>query len=262
MTPLAIHLNISFCDRRVIAPTVAQRRAVAVVLARLSRMFPILAFCCVDTHIHVLILGDQALALHVGGRIKDALVNLVDRPGPFNRTHCEPVFTQSHLERAFLYVLRQDRHHGALVDPLHDGSSLPDLLGLRLLAPATRALVRSHLPRVGRGALMEALGVTDLVPDDLLSPDLLADAAAATLGLADLGGRSAPACAARLAAVHACPAPAAVLADAIGLRPVSIRRLRASPADATHVLAVRLQLDLRRRLGANVDSARRLLAVS
>jgi hypothetical protein len=255
MPTLAFHANFAFADRRVIAPSRTARRALARQLGRLASAFPIMAFSCADTHIHLLVLGERAVAVEVGRRLKAFLVNLVPDPGAFTPLHCEPVQTQSHLVRAFHYVLGQDAHHGARADLLHEGTNLPDLLGLRLVACATRPLVRAHLPRVTRAALLEQLGVEELSAVVTSAVDELADCAAAARALPDLRGRSPAAVSLRHAAVHASDAPATSLADALSCSASTVRRWRQTPPDEALLRAVQLQVDLRRLLLPRLEAA-------
>ena len=123
--------------------------------------------------------------------------------------------------------MRQQERHGVCLDPLREGTSLPDVLGLRVLDPSLATRFAARLPRVERADLLALLGV-DLVrgPVDL---EPLADAAAAALALPDLHGQDPERMAAKRAAVH--------VGQAADLRPAQIAELLTSPSRTVRRLA-------------------------
>jgi hypothetical protein len=174
---------------------------------------------------------------------------------PFEPARVEPVETQSHLESAFDYILRQDEHHGFENDPCHDASVLPDLLGLRVLGGDVAARAREHVPRADRRRWLAHLGVTTL--DAGTDATLAVEAAAAAVGRADVGGKDRVAVAARRAILEIVgDVPA--LRGLLGVGRSSLSRLRAQAPDSALVQAIRLQIGFREALRAlaTCDSSR------
>jgi WD40 repeat protein/Tfp pilus assembly protein PilF len=173
-------------DDRVIARTPAELRLASRILLEQGRARRLLAFCMVDTHVHAVLACSRAEAGCFARTAEGSLRKRLHLP-PFERARIRPVVEQSHLRAAVLYVLRQAHRHGSSLDPAHEGSSLPDLLGFRVLDSELPARLRAYLPR---------LRVEDIAPGlvqklGALSPslELLADAAAAAIGVASLMGR-------------------------------------------------------------------------
>ncbi|MCK6502246.1 hypothetical protein L6R53_02390 [Myxococcota bacterium] len=246
MPALAHQVILRLRDDRVIAPSVAARRALARAVAKAGQPFSLLVFRAADTHLHIVALCPAREAAELGRRAEIALVRALALPVGFNAAHVRPVNDQAHLRSLFFYVLGQERHHGTDLDPFHDASNLPDLLGMRLLAHHSLKTVRAALPRLRRADLLQPLGIDEL-PELPASWDLLAEAAAAAGGLPDLLGRSAEVVAARRAAVHAARE---VLSGAetgrlLGVSDRAVTRLRGEEADKGLVQAVRRQLGVR-----------------
>ncbi len=250
MSPLGWHVMIRLSDDRVLAPDTPTRRLLARLVLRAAEPFTLLAFRAADTHLHMEMVGSRGEA----GRLA-WLVELAwqarSRPGvPFNRPRIKPIHDQHYLRTCFRYVLDQERHHGIELDPFHDASNLPDLLGLRVLGAWTIPLVAGRLPRVRRGELLRLLGCSDLEGEGGLQR--LSTAAAAAAGLPDLSGSDHASAAARRAAVHAAGRRLTrrQLAELLGLPLASIKRYRAEDADPHLVRAVRRQLALREHLAS------------
>lgn len=246
MPPLAHQIILRLRDDRVLAPTIAARRALAGAVARAGQPFPLLVFRAADTHLHLVALCPAPEATELGRRVAIALVRALALPIGFNPVQVRPVTDQAHLRRLFFYVLGQEQHHGTDLDPFHDASNLPDLLGMRLLARHTLGTVRAALPRLRRADLLKPLRIAAL-PEEPASWELLAEAAAAAGGLPALSGRTAEVVAARRAAVHAAreAMTAADAARLLGVSERAITRLRAEETDKDLVLAVRRQLAVR-----------------
>ena len=244
MTALAHHLMLKLRDKRVIAPTRAARRRLARSVLDRADEFHVVAFRAADNHIHLLALCDRPAAGELARRVELSL----RQPSPFLPAHIKGVGDQDYLYSCFRYILDQERHHEIELDPLHEASALPDLLGLRSVAPAIVGRVRSRLPRIKRRALLRHLGEPDLErPVELWSR--LPDAAAAALALPSLEGRSARQVEARAAAVHAAQelGPTAI-ARALGCSRMTVHRLRLRTARPDLVRAVRRQLRLREQV--------------
>ncbi len=246
MSPLGQHITFRLMDSRVIAPTTADQRRMAVAVLRALKPYPLLAFRCADTHGHIALLGSDRDAREAARRALIATSKTLGLPVRFQPAHLEAIRDQAHLDRTVRYVLRQDDHHGFAHDPWLDASNVPDLLGLRTVGTWTATQVRQALPRIGRAELLDAAGLTGL-DEQPLDPTHLPDAAAAAVGCPDLSGRTAPVVAARRAAVHVgrpLMKPGA-LARLLGIQPRSARQLAAQPADDALVKAVTGQLRLR-----------------
>lgn len=246
MPPLAHQVILRLRDDRVLAPTVAARRALAGAVARAGEPFSLLVFRAADTHLHIVALCPAPEAVELGRRVAIAIGRALALPVGFNTGHVRPVTDQAHLRSLFFYVLGQERHHGIDLDPFHDASNLPDLLGMRLLARHTLRTVRASLPRLRRADLLKPLGIAAL-PEEPASYGPLAEAAAAAGGLPTLTGRSAEVVAARRAAVHTArdALSGAETARLLGLSERAITRLRGEETDKDLVLAVRRQLAVR-----------------
>jgi hypothetical protein len=225
-----------------------------------------------DTHIHLAALCGRAAATELGRRVAIAVHHSLSLAARFKPCHLKPIVDQPHLYRAFYYILRQDERHELDVDPFHEASNLPDLLGFRMLGGYTLANVREHLPRVKRSQLLQhAMRTTDDCPRNFESrTDLvnlvnlateanaptatssaiaanLVSATAAALAVPDLRGRGAEAVAGRAAAVQlASPfmsSPA--IASLLGIKPRQVRRLRHRTTPPGLLDAISGQLELR-----------------
>ena len=261
--PIAFHVNTSLAGKRVIATDVARLRTAARVILEHGAAVHQLAFRLSDTHLHWLLLCSRSEAGEFLRRVSAALHWRLALEAPFLPAEYTPVRTQSHLVRAFWYILRQEWHHGTAFDPLHEGSSLPDALGWRAVDSSLPARVAGTLPRARRTELLELLGplalafASDNVPPLALS--CLSDAAGAAFAVADLtaGQSAAHVRARRLAmevAAQQAPAPGALstraLAHALGLsqrrcQAFLASRSQASPRDDPAHRAVLAQWRLR-----------------
>ena len=234
---------------RVITTTAADTRRAARRFLRFGRPARLLAFGVADTHMHALLACDRARA---GRFVHDLEVSLRHALGltvPFAPARFTTVESQPHLRRAFDYVLRQDDRHDLGRDPFRDGTSLPDLVGARLVGAWMRPLVRSLLPREGQASLVVRLpwGHALTSPVGLEAMDLLAEAAGAAALVPELTGRTPEVVAARTAAIQlaADQVRPGELAGYLGVSPATLRRLRQRPADPALVHAIRLQLRMR-----------------
>ncbi len=243
---IGCHIRIRLEDDRVIAPTPAERRALARVTLAIGEPFRLLAFRAADTHAHVEAACSVEDGYELARRIEIALHYRLKLEVPFQRARVKPIADQWHLYNTFDYTFRQERHHGTDSDPLFEASNLPDLLGLRRLGDASAESVRMLLPRVRRERLLDHLGGPDL-DAAAASVDALGDSAAAAFALPHLGGRGIELARARLAAVHAIgdAAPTPSIAAALEIGDRGVRALAAKQAPAEDVRAVTLQLRLR-----------------
>ncbi len=256
MTVLGQHLMFRSDDDRVLAPSAGERRAMAQAVYRVSSGYPLLCFGAAHNHLHVELLADRATAGRFAHALMCSLHWALDLPVEFAPVRYKPIESQSHKRSTFHYALGQRRHHGVQSDPFLDASSLPELLGMRLLPTGSVQLAREHLPRLRREDLLPLLGIPALAPanDELLKAtveagrvDLLRDAAAGTLGLASLDSKQPPAVAANRALVHTLEAvsPPRLVGSIVERSSARIRHMRAQARDPRLEQALRLQLSLR-----------------
>jgi hypothetical protein len=267
MAPVGWHVTSRLEDDRVIAGTVAELREFARVVRKHGDPVGLLAFCCADTHAHVLFAGEREA---VGEAIRRIEISLSrrhpGRPG-FEAARIRPVHDQGHLVNAFRYVHRQHRHHGTGHDPGLDGCSVVDLLGARVMGARLVSNVRQHLPRTTREELARDAGV-EVPPRFLSSPetplpaftlDQLVEATAAALGLPGLGGRGPRIRRAVSAAIAIADTVAPEFATAADISVRCVRAARRLPAEPALLAAIRTQLWLR-ALSARSDAASVLYA--
>lgn len=239
---LAFHVTMRLSEDRALARDVADLRQAARILFAQGHGRGLLAFRVADSHLHVLLAADRATAGHFARYAQSALKQRLGLPAPFEPARLRPVMQTSHLRNAVRYLFQQERHHGTDFDPAHDGSSVPDLLGMRDLGGSgTKDRLRALLPRLSLADVREWAGIVD---PDTITPDesLIADAATAALGLPTLAGSGAAQNAARLGAAHASTLSARELAPHLGVTLRAVQRRRSCPADPALVRAVRLQL--------------------
>jgi len=257
-TTLGYHLNFHLADRRVIARSPIERRAAARSILRIGETTDgLLAFRVADTHVHIEVACERRAAGRLAQRVGSSLRRLLKLPSTFAPAHLEPVRNQRHLIRTFHYVLGQEKHHGSELDPLHEASNLPDLLGLRLLGRFTANSVATLLPRVNREGLLahfspplaRALGTARPSLEDapLFEAALLLDAAAAAFALptAHASGRSAARAKRAVVQLAGRRCEAWRMGELLRLAPRTIHRYRNMPIDDEAVAAVHGQLRLR-----------------
>lgn len=252
---LAQHVTMRLADSRVITPTTRERRIAARSLLEVGAAFRLVAFHVVDTHAHALVLASREEAGAFARRAEGTLSARL-RPGcPFEAARFTPVGDQSRLVNTVHYILDQARRHGIASDPFHDGSALPDLIGLRVCDGSLAACARAHLPRLDPGLL--AARYLPPLNDAPASAEHLADSAAAALALPDVWSRAARVVLAKHAAVSAGFAeglPAGEITCALDLKRRRVEQLRASEAPPPALVrAVRWQLRLR-AAGGSVPS--------
>lgn len=246
MNPIGQHIVLRLEDDRVIAPSPSSRRLLARVVLEEARDYGLLAFRGADTHLHLETVSDRSRAGRLAWRIQVALGWRLSLDVSFAPAHYKAVTDQRHLGNAFFYILGQEGHHGCRLDPFHDASILPDLLGLRVVGGFAARNVQAFLPRVRRQHLEPFIGKSRL-ERPVVTYEPLAEAAAAALALPNLGGRSPLVVRARRAATQAVAREldANQVADLLGIGRRTVRRLRSDPSDARLVRAVQLQLRLR-----------------
>jgi len=255
----AFHVVSRVADQRVLASTPVELRTLSGCMWPPRAAGGVLAFRCADTHVHALVVTDRRTA---GRYAHDAECSLrfgLDLPVPFDRAHIEPIRDQAHLRNTLFYCLGQHRRHGLASDPLHDGSNLLELLGLRVDGGSCRETLSRVLPRVRRSDLVRALAEEAGVPLSALDPTApaaraglahLAEAAASAVRVPQLGGRGAAVRSGRVAATHVAFrwVGGAEVARLLGVTPRTVRKLRHEQPDPEIVLATLRQLHLRAHL--------------
>ena len=243
--PLGYHITLRLEGDRNLAPTMEARRLFARTVLTVARTFVLLACRWVDTHGHLEMLGTRKEAGELARRVQIALQHALHPGASFLPAHFTPMFTLAHVKSTFRYIMGQREHHELTIDPRHDASNAPDLLGARTTGLWTAVHVRRHDARLKRAHILEALAMED--PDVIADPplDCLADAAAAAVCLSELDS-SALGVTARIGAVHvAKDATTTEIAALLQVSTRSVRRFRTRTADPAVVRAIRQQLAMR-----------------
>lgn len=246
------HVTMRLVDDHGIARSPAALRQAARLFVRHGAARGLVAFRIADTHAHVLTVADRWQAGRFAQVVEAALSQALRVPVPFEPARFRLIGGPAHLWSALRYVLRQEARHGTGFDLAHDGSILPDLLGMRVIGTDDIVLRLGRLlPRLTAAELLD--WVDGALPSDApCDLDLAPDAAAAALALGSLVGRSPAKLAARRAAVHLFGR--ALTAGEIGIRlGISARRVEALRAEspARRILdAARRQLVWRTALKA------------
>lgn len=245
--PIGFRVTLRLEDDRPIATTPAALRTVARVVLSQGEARGLLAFGAADDHLHAALVTDRAAAGAFARYVESALRWRLAIRARFERARIRPLHDQKHAYDTFHYAHRQDSRHELALDPAREGTSLPDLLGLRVLDTSLVGRVRTHLPRVRRKDLVAHFPEGAFEQGRSVHLDVLAEAAAAAFALEDLRGRSSEATRARRAAVHAVgpDIPSELLGDSLGLRIRAVQVLRALPREVHAVRAVEQQALLR-----------------
>lgn len=248
-------------DDRPIATSSAALRTVARVVLEQGECRGLLGFGTADDHLHALLAAvTRATAGCFARYVESALRQGLRLGAGFQRARFIPVRDQRHAYNALNYVHRQDSRHDLHRDVMRDGTSLPELLGLRVIDTSLIARVRAHLPRVRREDLVEHFpaGVFDDADSEgPIEHQVLADAAAAAFALPDLAGRSFEVARARRAAIHVAgpDMPTRSLVGCLGIKARAVQTLRLAPVEPRVVRAVKLQTLLRMRTAKLLDVA-------
>lgn len=240
-------MTIRLEDDRPIATTQAALRVLARVVLAQGEARGLLAFGAADNHVHAALATDRASAGAFAQYVETALVWQLGLGARFERARIRALHDQKHAYNTFRYVHRQDARHELELDRTRDGTSLPDLLGLRVLETSVIARVRAHLPRVRREDLVGQFPAGAFDGDAPLDLDVLADAAAAALALGDLRGRSVDVLRARRAAVHAAGPGVStrLLSECLGIGARAVQLIRAQAREPSIIRAVEQQARLR-----------------
>ncbi|MES2643098.1 MAG: hypothetical protein V4850_26685 [Myxococcota bacterium] len=245
---LGYQVIVRLADGRPIAPSVPARRALARVVRTLGRTAGLLVFRLPDSHLHVVLLCSRERAGRFAHDLEVALRRRLCLPARFAPAHLVEIRDQPHLENVVDYVLRNQEHHGATADPLHDASNLPELLGLRVGGGWLVGAVREAVPRLRRRRLLEILGAPALTP--VWDPAFAVDAAAAAVGHPSLAGKDPEVVAARAAVVWLWQGRQLDIAAALGVDVRTVRRHAASSPVPALEAAILGQIGLRHALAA------------
>ena len=220
---LAQHIVIRPRDNRALFTQPAVRRLFSRTVARIGRSFELIGWGAGDNHGHMGNHGgDEPKARELARRVEVSLAKRLGDGLRFEEASVRPVNDQYHLEQTVPYMHRQAERHG-VNDPFHEGTSLPDALGRRVLAPDLPGRLALVAPRL-RLKQPHPLGE---LPDD---PAILARAAAMAIGTDTLTGKSPLVLDARRAVIHlAHRASTAELIRAMGGTRRSLSRLRKRP---------------------------------
>jgi hypothetical protein len=255
--PIGFHVTIRLEDDRPIATSAAARRVVARVVLEQGEARGLLAFGAADDHLHAALATDRASAGAFARYVESALVWQLGLAARFERARIRPLLDQRHAYNTFRYTHRQDSRHLLDLDLAREGTSLPDLLGMRVLGTSLLARVRAHLPRIRRADLVGEFpaGVFEVAAP--LELDVLTEAAAAALALPDLRGLSPDAHRARRAAVHAAgpDVPTRRLGESLGLGMRAVQSLRKQEREPLLIGAVARQAHLRTATAQILDAS-------
>jgi hypothetical protein len=246
--PLGFHITLRLEGSRNLTPTVEARRIFARTVLTIARPYELIACRWVDTHGHLAMIGSREDGGELARRVEIGLQQALDPGAPFQAAYFEPMMTLTHVKNTFEYILAQLARHGVEgIDPHHEASNGPDLIGARDVGGRTAQVVKRHLTRITRADILAALSFPD--PESVTPlPVGLVEAGAASIGVAGLGGRTAEVVAVKVAIAHvASELPAGVLAALLQVSVRSVHRLRATKPDPVLLRAVRQQLAMRQR---------------
>lgn len=265
MTTLGHHVMLRCEDDRVLAPGPAQRRALARSIYKVAGDAQLLAFGAADTHLHMEVLGERDAATSLVQRVGCSLHWSLSLGSRFTPARLKPLADYGHQRSTFHYVQNQQRRHEVRSDPLMDATSLPDLLGMRVIdCGSLHQLVREQFPRLQRHEILQHLGLSSLepaTPDQLESlvragqHALLRDAAAGAVAVGALVGQRDEVVAARTALAQLL-APYTKPADlrTVIHRSSSVTRRTLKRAEWPRLQrAISLQISLRVELLGNED---------
>jgi hypothetical protein len=240
------HLQLRLRDGGIITTIPEQMRLVSRLVFEKARDYNLLAYGLSDTHLHLLVLCALAACSLLAHHLEASLKLRLGLKVGFEKFSLRAVRDNWHLYQAFRYVLTQYLRHNLDWAFVHEGSSLPDLLGLRLVGGYTFPAVRAHLPRLQRATLVNWMGIDSLAPADGPAHAVL-EAALSAACLSSFAGSTREAIEARRAVAQMLNGhvPQAQLATDLGISRRSLRWLREQPADPALVRAIRLQLGLR-----------------
>ncbi len=198
---LAWHVTCRLADDRAIARTPEELRLASGIIKRHGEPRGLLAYSVGDTHSHHLLACDRVAAGRFALFSETALRKRLRLPVSFEAARIRPVETPRHALFSLRYVFQQAAHHRSAFDLALDGSSLPELVGMRSVDGSMARRVRELLPRLSRAQILEWLGAPGFDACDT-NPRLIVEATAGAFLLPTLSGTGAREARARTAAVH------------------------------------------------------------
>jgi hypothetical protein len=243
---IAIHLTARLRDDGGIARDQSGLRLASRIITQHGEPYGLLAHRIADTHLHALLAASRDDVAMFARYALSALRKRLSIAVPFEPARMRGITSERHLLNGARYLFLQESHHGTSFDLAHDGSSLPELLGLRVEVGQASKRLRRLLPRLSRETVRSWLAVG---PFESADPDLglLCDAAAAAFGV-DYSGSAEPIQRAlRRAAAHVARelSPVAVVVATLGVTPRAVQRYLLEAVPARELQAVELQLRLR-----------------
>jgi hypothetical protein len=248
------HILVRLSSDRLLHTSDAQRRSLVRSIHLTARPWELMAFGCAGVHLHLSAATDHRGAGELARRLEISLQLKHDYGSPFQRVQRRELTDQRHAFSACLYDMRQREHHDLAADPFLEATSAPDLLGARLMGRYLMPRAVERLPELRRHHLLALYGIDDLRPAEHVDdPREVVEAALAAFALGSFEGNSLDVRRARrvVVALVGRRLSARELAAALGCTSRTIERLRVGPLPPeVELIAVRLQIDLRRRVRA------------
>ncbi len=188
MSAFAHHLILRLQDNRVISPTKSEKLVVIRTILKMASNKKLLAFHLADTHIHILLADKRKESGFFSRSLEIAISNVLKLDISFSPAFIKPIEDNQHLKNTFFYILGQIEHHGIQPLGLHECSSIPDLLGLRVLSLQNQIYVNQFLPRVN-DLQIQKLAKWNL-STQIDNYDPLPQAAAAVIGQTSINNKS------------------------------------------------------------------------
>lgn len=152
---LAQHTAIRPADGRPLFNDLETRRLFTRKVVEVGAPFEPIAWGAGDNHAHIATMGeDRAPALELARRVESSLTHVLGLTDGFAPAKVKPVTDQYHLRSTLPYIVGQGERHGVRCDPFHEGSSLPDMVGLRILVPDLRERLIRIAPRFDPNRLL------------------------------------------------------------------------------------------------------------
>lgn len=252
-TARAWHCTTRLENDAVLSPQAAARRGVVRAILKHGPRAGLIAFCVVDTHLHVLFVGKRAVVGEAMRRIELSCHRRLNLEHRFDGARILPVRDQHHLRNVVPYVLNQLARHDVLTDPLQEGSALHDLLGLRVPGAHLAGALQAEQPRLVIERMWTNLGVQPADVASWVRPleeeelPLVVEATRSAFALARVRRRGHVHRLVRAAMVQAAAGHSArSIERSIGLGHTTVRGLRKELVPLSWIEAIRRQVRLRR----------------
>ncbi len=245
------HVISRLADDGGIARNPAQLRLASDIVLRNGEERGIVFYRIAHSHMHTILKTSRGEAGMFARCVEGGLRKVLGLRAPFERARIRPIENERHFGHSVRYGACQEEHHGTAFDEAHDGSSLLDVVGLRLGNEWLAPRFAEALPRVTRTIVLGWAGFPDLDAGDV-DVTYLREAAAAAFGVGSLDGRTDKHARARRVAVHVLDrhAPRASASHVLCLPRRCVTRYRAAGASEVEIRVVERQLRLRAHLAA------------